>query len=133
MNDVVNWTLDDAVEIILPDDDSFLKIKETLQRIGIASYQNSTLYQTAHILHKRGRYYIIHFKCLFALDGKKAPFDDMDWYRQNRIAALLADWGLCDLVEDVELGPDDQNYNIKIIKFSEKQKWTQVSKYNIGE
>ena len=132
MNDSVNWTLDDAVEIELPDNDSFLKIKETLQRIGIASRKNTpTLYQTAHILHKRGKYYIIHFKCLFALDGKPAPFDEMDWARQNRIAKLLEDWELCSIVG--ELGFMEDIRNIKIIKYSERNNWKLVAKYNIGE
>ena len=131
MNEVVNWSLDDAVEIELPDNDSFLKIKETLQRIGIASYKTHTLYQTAHILHKRGRYYVIHFKCLFALDGKPAPFDELDHARQNRIATLLADWGLCSLVSDVGMLEDIRN--IKIIKWADREKWNLVAKYNIGE
>lgn len=131
MNDLINWTLDKAVQVKLYDDDSFLKIKETLQRIGIASYKNHTLYQTAHILHKRGLYYIIHFKCLFALDGKPAPFDEMDWRRQNTIAKLLEDWGLCKIVD--ELGPTEDIRHIKIIKYSEKDNWNLVAKYNIGE
>lgn len=130
MTEIMNWTLDKAVEIELPDDDSFLKIKETLQRIGIASYKSKTLYQTAHILHKRGRYYIMHFKCLFALDGKPAPFDPTDWQRQNRIAQLLADWNLCFLIN--EPGPMEDIQNIKILKHSEKNSWNLVSKYNIG-
>lgn len=131
MNDLVNWSLDDAVEIELPDNDSFLKIKETLQRIGIASHKTHTLYQTAHILHKRGRYYIIHFKCLFALDGKPAPFDELDWARQNRIAKLLEDWELCSIVS--ELGFMEDIRKIKIIKHSDRNNWTLVAKYNIGE
>jgi hypothetical protein len=129
----LNWVLDDAVEIELPDADSFLKIKETLQRIGIPSYKTKTLYQTAHILHKRGKYYIIHFKCLFSLDGKPAPFDEQDWKRQNAIAKLLEDWGLCTMVYELEPENTEDPRNIKIIKFSEKKDWTLVSKYNIGE
>ncbi len=131
MNEVVNWCLDDAVEIELPDNESFLKIKETLQRIGIASYKTKTLYQTAHILHKRGRYYIIHFKCLFALDGKPAPFDSSDWARQNRIATLLDDWELCSIISEIGMLEDIRN--IKIIKWADREKWTLVAKYNIGE
>lgn len=131
MNEYVNWSLDKAVEIELPDNDSFLKIKETLQRIGIASYKNRTLYQTAHILHKRGKYYIIHFKALFALDGKPAPFDELDWMRQNSIAKLLDDWGLCTIKGAI--GPLENIKNIKIIKHSDKSKWNLVAKYNIGE
>lgn len=127
----MNWSLDYAVEVKLPDTDAFLKIKETLQRIGVASYSSKTLYQTAHILHKRGRYYILHFKCLFALDGKPAPFEQQDWLRQNRIAKLLEDWGLCAI--EGELGPVEDIRNIKILKFGEKRDWHLVAKYNIGE
>lgn len=129
----LNWTLDDAVEIELPDADSFLKIKETLTRIGIPSYKTKTLYQTAHILHKRGKYYIIHFKCLFSLDGKPAPFDELDWKRQNAIAKLLDDWGLCSMVYELEPESTEDPRNIKIIKHAEKKDWALVSKYNIGE
>jgi len=125
-----NWTLDDAVEIELPDADAFLKIKETLQRIGIPSYKTKTLYQTAHILHKRGKYYIIHFKCLFSLDGKPASFDDLDYRRQNSIAKLLEDWGLCSIVDELEEIEDPRN--IKIIKHAERKDWNLVAKYNIG-
>ena len=128
----VNWTLDDAVEIVLPDNDSFLKIKETLQRIGIAG-RNKTLYQSCHILHKRGRYYIIHFKCLFALDGKPAPYDENDYARQNRIAKLLEDWDLCSIVNEFNEHYMAPANSIKIIKFSDKNKWNLVAKYNIGE
>ena len=126
------WDLDDAVEVILPDDDAFLKIRETLQRIGIPSYKNNTLYQTAHILHKRGRYYIIHFKCLFALDGKVAVFDEEDWMRQNRIAKLLDDWNLCKIRHPESLGPLEDANKIKILKHGEKNAWNLVAKYNIG-
>ena len=126
------WDLEDAVEITLPDDDAFLKVRETLQRIGIPSYKNNTLYQTAHILHKRGRYYIIHFKCLFALDGKVAVFDEEDWMRQNRIAKLLDDWSLCSIRFPETLGPLEDASKIKILKHSEKNAWNLVAKYNIG-
>jgi hypothetical protein len=131
MNTFINWSLDNAVQITLPDPDSFLKIKETLQRIGIASYKTNTLYQTAHILHKRGLYYIIHFKCLFVLDGKPAPFDQTDFMRQNTIAKLLQDWKLCTIVDP--LGPTEDARNIKIIKWQDRENWTLVAKYNIGE
>lgn len=127
-----NWVLDDAVEIALPDDDAFLKIKETLTRIGIPSYKNNTLYQTAHILHKKGRYYVLHFKLLFALDGKVALFDNTDWHRQNRIAQLLADWSLCSISFPEALGPMEDVTKIKILKHSEKTNWNLVAKYNIG-
>jgi hypothetical protein len=127
-----NWVLDDAVEVILPDDDAFLKIRETLQRIGIPSYKNQTLFQSAHILHKKGIYRIIHFKCLFALDGKIALFDNTDWHRQNRIAQLLDDWNLCSITYPEALGPLEDANKIKILKHNEKENWTLVAKYNIG-
>lgn len=132
MNTKTNWELNDAVEIILPDDDSFLKIKETLGRIGIASHKDKNLYQTAHILHKRGRYYIIHFKCLFALDGKAAVFDENDWKRQNRIANLLVEWGLCSYADEKYPLEMEDISRIKIIKHAEKGDWNLVSKYSIG-
>lgn len=127
-----NWELEDAVEITLPDDDAFLKIKETLTRIGIASYKNNTLYQTAHILHKKGKYYLIHFKALFALDGKVALFDKLDYQRQNRIAKLLSDWSLCSITYPDTLGPMEDATKIKILKHCEKADWNLVAKYNIG-
>jgi hypothetical protein len=131
MNRELNWSLEKAVKVKLKNPDDFLKVKETLQRIGVASYSSKTLYQTAHILHKRGEYYIIHFKCLFALDGKTAIFDEIDWYRQNAIAKLLDDWGLVEIVSDI--GPCEEIRKIKIIKHSEKYEWNLVSKYNIGK
>lgn len=132
MKNNLNWSLEDAVEIVLPDADAFLKIKETLRRIGIPSHKTKTLYQTAHILHKRGKYYIIHFKCLFALDGKPALFDVLDYRRQNTIAKLLTEWGLCDMVYEYEDTDFEDARNIKVIKHSEKGDWNLVSKYSIG-
>jgi len=132
MNQITNWSLEDAVEINLEHEDDFLKVKETLERIGVSSFKEKKLWQTAHILHKRGKYYILHFKCLFALDGKTALFSTDDWKRQNRIAKLLEDWGLCTIVNPDNLGDMEDINKIKILKYSEKENWTLISKYNIG-
>lgn len=129
---VKNWSLNDAVEIKLKDDDDFLKIKETLERIGVSSFKEKKLWQSAHILHKKGKYYILHFKCLFVLDGKTALFIEEDWKRQNRIAKLLEDWGLLTIVDPDNLGDLEDIKKIKILKYSEKEKWQQISKYSIG-
>lgn len=121
------------LEILLEDPENFLKIKETLSRIGVASKKDNTLYQSCHILHKRGRYFITHFKELFALDGKEADFMDNDLQRRNTIATLLQDWGLLKIVHDLnkeDLAPLSQ---IKIISYKEKNDWNLVPKYNIGK
>jgi hypothetical protein len=124
--------LESLVEIELNDEEDFLKIRETLTRIGIASRKDKSLYQSCHILHKRGKYYIVHFKELFALDGKPTNFNENDQGRRNTIANLLAEWGLLNLVdvnkssESVPLG------QIKIISHKDKTNWTLVAKYNIG-
>tara|TARA_R110002051_G_scaffold316059_1_gene395234 strand:+ start:70 stop:495 length:426 start_codon:yes stop_codon:yes gene_type:complete len=124
--------LESLVEIELNDEEDFLKIRETLTRIGIASRKDKSLYQSCHILHKRGKYYIVHFKELFALDGKPTNFNENDQGRRNTIANLLAEWGLLNLVdvnkssEAVPLG------QIKIISHKDKTNWTLVAKYNIG-
>lgn len=123
-----------GVEILLPDADSFLKVKETLTRIGVAAKKDNTLYQSCHILHKQGHYSILHFKELFALDGKPTDISDNDIARRNTIASLLEEWGLVKIVE-----PDLMQENfaplsqIKIIAFKEKQNWGLVSKYTIGK
>lgn len=121
------------LEVTLKQPDDFLKIRETLTRIGVASRKNKVLYQSCHILHKQGRYFIVHFKELFALDGKQADLLDNDIQRRNTIAKLLADWGLLGIV-------DAYNYNdlaplsqIKIIPFKEKNEWDLQTKYNIGK
>lgn len=132
MNQITNWSLEDAVEIELEHEDDFLKVKETLERIGVSSFKEKKLWQTAHILHKRGKYYILHFKCLFALDGKTAIFSKDDWKRQNRIAKLLEEWGLCTITNPDNLGELEDINKIKILKYSEKDDWQQISKYNIG-
>ena len=120
------------LEITLKDPEDFLKVRETLSRIGVASKKEKVLYQSCHILHKKGRYFITHFKELFALDGKEADFQDNDIERRNTIAKLLSDWGLVVLVEPIatEFAPLSQ---IKIISFKEKGEWELVPKYNIGK
>jgi len=125
--------LSSLVEIELNDDDDFLKIRETLTRIGIASKKDRTLYQSCHILHKRGKYYIVHFKRLFALDGKPSNFDENDVARRNTIANLLAEWELLSLV-DVEKSsePTVPMNQIKIIAHKSKSDWNLITKYNIG-
>ena len=121
------------LEILLEDPENFLKIKETLSRIGVASKKDNTLYQSCHILHKQGRYFITHFKELFALDGKEADFMANDLERRNRIAKLLQDWGLLKITNELaeeDLAPLSQ---IKIISYKEKNDWNLVPKYNIGK
>lgn len=126
--------IEDLLEVRLKNEDDFLKVKETLTRIGVASRKDKTLYQSCHILHKRGKYYIVHFKELFALDGKNTDFEDNDLGRRNTIAKLLAEWGLVDLVNtnkaEQPIAPLSQ---IKIISHKEKDEWQLVTKYNIGK
>lgn len=125
--------LDTLVEIELNDDDDFLKIRETLTRIGIASRKEQTLFQSCHILHKRGRYYIVHFKELFALDGKISNFSENDIGRRNTIVNLLAEWGLLSLVTPQKSSePIVPLGQIKIIAHKDKNNWELVAKYNIG-
>ena len=125
--------LNSLVEIELSEDEDFLKIRETLTRIGIASRKEKTLYQSCHILHKRGKYYIVHFKELFALDGKATNFNENDFGRRNTITNLLAEWGLLSLV-DVNKSSDPvvSLGQIKIITHRDKSDWNLVAKYNIG-
>ena len=134
MNEVeVQWTKDDMVEVSLKEPDDFLKVRETLTRIGVASRKEKKLYQSCHILHKKGQYYIVHFKELFALDGKKANLSDNDLQRRNRIIKLLSDWGLVNVVKEsaiVDAAPLSQ---IKVIAYKEKGEWILESKYNIGK
>jgi len=129
----VQWKQSDMIEVILNEPDDFLKVRETLTRIGVASRKERKLYQSCHILHKQGKYYIVHFKELFALDGKNTNITDNDIQRRNRISQLLCDWGLLQIVskEKVDnLAPLNQ---IKVIAFKEKNEWTLESKYNIGK
>jgi hypothetical protein len=124
----------ELVEVTLPDPDNFLKVRETLSRMGVASKKDKTLYQSCHILHKQGRYYIVHFKQLFLLDGKQSDFTDDDKGRLNTIANLLHEWELVGLVDksksDDPIAPLSQ---IKIISHKEKNEWNLVVKYNIGK
>ena len=132
MNEIM-WTKDDMVEVNLKEPDDFLKVRETLTRIGVASRKEKKLYQSCHILHKKGQYYIVHFKELFALDGKKANLSENDVQRRNRIIKLLSDWGLVEIVDPktiVDAAPLSQ---IKVISYKEKSEWGLESKYNIGK
>ena len=127
----INWSQEKMLEVSLKEPDDFLKIRETLSRIGVASRKERKLYQSCHILHKQGRYYIVHFKELFALDGKETNLSENDIPRRNTIANLLRDWGLVEVVGNSELiAPLSQ---IKIISFKEKDEWILETKYNIGK
>lgn len=126
------WSQDKMVEITLASPDDFLKIKETLTRIGIASKKTKMLYQTAHILHKKNKYYIVHFKELFLLDQKKSDITLDDVARRNRIIALLADWSLCTLVNASSIANQSSMSTIKIVPYSEKSEWQLVEKYHVG-
>lgn len=130
-NELVEWKPSDMLEITLNEPDDFLKVRETLTRIGVASRKENKLYQSCHILHKQGRYFLVHFKELFLLDGKKSNLEKNDVERRNTIATLLSDWGLLSIVKTgaLECAPLRQ---IKIISFKEKNNWELVPKYNIG-
>ena len=129
--ETINWTQEQMLEVTLKEPDDFLKIRETLSRIGVASRKERKLYQSCHILHKQGRYYIVHFKELFALDGKQTNLSENDIARRNTISKLLKDWGLVELKGETEpIAPLSQ---IKIISFKEKGDWTLETKYNIGK
>ena len=128
----VNWSSDQIIEISLSEPDDFLKVRETLTRIGVASRKEKKIYQSCHILHKQGRYFIVHFKELFALDGKHANLTQNDVQRRNRIVQLLADWGLVDImnVEKIQdIAPLNQ---IKVLSYKDKGDWILETKYNIG-
>ena len=128
---IVEWSPADMLEITLNEPDDFLKVRETLTRIGVASRKDKKLYQSCHILHKQGRYFIVHFKELFLLDGKKSNLEENDIARRNTIATLMSDWGLVQMAkkEDLSCAPLRQ---IKIIPFKEKTQWELCPKYNIG-
>lgn len=132
MSEEIKWSQDMMLEVALKEPDDFLKVRETLTRVGVASRKERKLYQSCHILHKRGKYYIVHFKELFALDGKPTNITPNDVQRRNRIAKLLSDWGLVEISgEDTEdLAPLNQ---IKVLSFKDKGEWTLESKYNIGK
>ncbi len=127
----ISWTQEHMLEVSLKEPDDFLKVRETLSRIGVASRKERKLYQSCHILHKQGRYYIVHFKELFALDGKNTNLSDNDIQRRNTIANLLSDWGLVEILGNAEpVAPLSQ---IKVLSFSEKNEWKLEAKYNIGK
>ena len=133
-NNLVEWNPLKMLEIVLTEPDDFLKVRETLTRIGVSSRRDNTLYQSCHILHKKGKYYIVHFKELFALDGKPTDFEENDLARRNTIGKLLAEWGLIEIVPkatniEQPIAPLSQ---IKIISYKEKDEWLLTAKYNIG-
>ena len=132
MNENVKWSIEDMIEVRLKEDDDFLKVKETLTRIGIASRREKKLFQSCHILHKQGKYYIVHFKELFMLDGKPSNLMDNDIQRRNTIATLLSDWGLLDIVNGDQATDKAPLRQIKVIPHKEKQQWELCPKYNIG-
>ena len=133
ISEEVNWTADSMVEVGLKEPDDFLKVRETLTRIGVASRKEKKLYQSCHILHKQGRYYIVHFKELFALDGKKANLSINDVQRRNRIVQLLSDWGLVSITTKESIADVAPLSQIKVLAYKEKGEWTLESKYNIGK
>ena len=128
----VNWSQDQMVEVTLNEPDDFLKVRETLTRIGVASRKEKKIYQSCHILHKQGRYYLVHFKELFALDGKHANLTSNDVQRRNRIAQLLADWGLVGIVDTDRIQDIAPLNQIKVLSYKDKGDWILETKYNIG-
>ena len=128
----VNWAPSQMVEITLNEPDDFLKVRETLTRIGVASRKEKKIYQSCHILHKQGRYYLVHFKELFALDGKHANLTSNDVQRRNRIAQLLADWGLVGIVDSGKIQDIAPLNQIKVLAYKDKGDWILETKYNIG-
>ena len=132
MENNIQWSQEQMFEVLLKEPDDFLKIRETLSRIGVASRKERKLYQSCHILHKQGKYYIVHFKELFLLDGKHSDFSDNDMLRRNRITRLLADWGLVEVVNEELIEKLSTVSQIKILPHKEKDEWTLVPKYSIG-
>ena len=130
-NNIVEWSPSAMLEVTLNEPDDFLKVRETLTRIGVASRKDKKLFQSCHILHKQGRYFIVHFKELFLLDGKKSNLEENDIARRNTIAQLMSDWGLIS-IEKSKVEPLAPMRQIKIIPFKEKQEWELCPKYNIG-
>ncbi len=128
----VKWSPDQMVEVVLSEPDDFLKVRETLTRIGVASRKEKKIYQSCHILHKQGRYFLVHFKELFALDGKHANLTLNDVQRRNRIAQLLADWGLISIVSADKIQDIAPLNQIKVLAYKDKQDWILETKYNIG-
>ena len=129
----VQWTAESMVEVVLKEPDDFLKVRETLTRIGVASRKEKKLYQSCHILHKQGRYYIVHFKELFALDGKHSNLSENDLQRRNTITQLLADWGLISIINPSVAEDKAPLSQIKVISFKDKGNWLLETKYNIGK
>ena len=133
MTDSVNWSPEDMLEVTIKQPDDFLKVRETLTRIGVASRKDKTLFQSCHILHKQGKYFIVHFKELFALDGKKATLTQNDIQRRNTIAVLLQDWNLISVVKKEAAEDKASLSQIKVLPFKEKKEWNLSAKYNIGK
>ena len=131
-NNLVEWTPTSMLEVTLNEPDDFLKVRETLTRIGVASRKDNKLFQSCHILHKQGRYFIVHFKELFLLDGKKSNLEENDIARRNTIAQLMSDWGLISIEDNTKVEPLAPMRQIKIIPFKEKTNWELCPKYNIG-
>lgn len=131
-NNIVEWNPNNMLEVTLNEPDDFLKIRETLTRIGVASRKDNKLYQSCHILHKQGRYFIVHFKELFLLDGKKSNLEENDIARRNTIATLMSDWGLLTVDNKNKLNPIAPLRQIKIISYKDKGQWELCPKYNIG-
>ena len=129
----VKWSTDQMIEITLNEPDDFLKVRETLTRIGVASRKEKKIYQSCHILHKQGRYYIVHFKELFALDGKHANLTQNDVQRRNRIIQLLSDWGLITIINVIKITDIAPLNQIKVLAYKEKHEWILETKYNIGK
>ena len=132
MTDSVNWSPENMLEVTIKQPDDFLKVRETLTRIGVASRKDKTLFQSCHILHKQGKYFIVHFKELFLLDGKKSNLEENDVARRNTIATLMSDWGLLSIDNKDKLQPIAPLRQIKIISFKDKDQWELCPKYNIG-
>ena len=133
MTDSVNWSPEDMLEVTIKQPDDFLKVRETLTRIGVASRKDKTLFQSCHILHKQGKYFIVHFKELFALDCKKATLTQNDIQRRNTIAVLLQDWNLISVVKKEAAEDKAPLSQIKVLPFKEKKEWNLSAKYNIGK
>ena len=132
MNENVKWSIEDMIEVRLKEDDDFLKVKETLTRIGIASRREKKLFQSCHILHKQGKYYIVHFKELFALDGKPTNISENDLERRNTVVNLLNEWDLVELIHPEKAQPTVSIRQMKILPFGEKSEWDLQAKYSIG-
>ena len=132
MDEVLNWTLNDMLEVTLKEPDDFLKVRETLSRIGVASRREKKLWQSCHLLHKKGKYYIVHFKELFVLDGKKSSLTENDIERRNTVVNLLHEWDLVEMVIPEKAQPTVSIRQMKILPFAEKPEWDLQAKYSIG-